>query len=38
MDVVMIRLDTYLADMGGGTRAEVKKYIKKGRKRRGSSL
>ena len=28
MDVVMIRLDKYLADMGVGTRAEVKKYIK----------
>lgn len=27
----MIRLDKYLADMGVGTRAEVKKYIKQGK-------
>ena len=26
----MIRLDKYLADMGTGTRQEVKKYIRKG--------
>ena len=26
----MIRLDKYLADMGIGTRQEVKKYIRKG--------
>ena len=31
MDVIMIRLDKYLADMGIGTRAEVKKYIRQGR-------
>ncbi len=31
MDVVMIRLDKYLADMGVGTRSEVKKYIKQGK-------
>ena len=31
MDVIMIRLDKYLADMGVGTRAEVKKYIKQGK-------
>ena len=31
MDVVMIRLDKYLADMGIGTRSEVKKYIKQGK-------
>lgn len=30
MDVVMIRLDKYLADMGVGTRTEVKKYIRQG--------
>ena len=27
----MIRLDKYLADMGEGTRQEVKKYIRQGR-------
>ncbi len=27
----MIRLDKYLADMGAGTRQEVKKYIRQGR-------
>ena len=27
----MIRLDKYVADMGGGTRQEVKKYIRQGR-------
>ena len=27
----MIRLDKYLADMGIGTRQEVKKYIRQGR-------
>ncbi len=31
MDVIMIRLDKYLADMGVGTRSEVKKYIKQGK-------
>lgn len=31
MDVVIIRLDKYLADMGIGTRAEVKKYIRQGK-------
>ena len=30
MAVVMIRLDKYLADMGVGTRSEVKKYIRQG--------
>ena len=31
MEVVrMIRLDKYLADMGIGTRQEVKRYIRKG--------
>lgn len=30
MAVIMIRLDKYLADMGRGTRQEVKKYIRKG--------
>ena len=31
MAVVMIRLDKYLADMGIGTRAEVKKYVRQGK-------
>lgn len=31
MAVVMIRLDKYLADMGIGTRSEVKKYIRQGK-------
>ena len=31
MDVVMIRLDKYLADMGIGTRTEVKKLIRQGK-------
>lgn len=31
MAVVMIRLDKYLADMGIGTRTEVKKYIRQGK-------
>ena len=31
MAIVMIRLDKYLADMGIGTRTEVKKYIKQGK-------
>lgn len=31
MDVVMIRVDKYLADMGVGTRTDVKKYIRQGR-------
>lgn len=31
MDVIMIRLDKYLADMGVGTRTEVKKYIRQGK-------
>lgn len=30
MDVSMMRLDKYLADMGVGTRSEVKKYIRQG--------
>lgn len=30
MSVMMIRLDKYLADMGVGTRSEVKRYIQKG--------
>ena len=30
MAVSMIRLDKYLADMGVGTRAEVKKYVRQG--------
>mgnify|MGYP002519712923 CR=1 FL=1 len=31
MAVIMIRLDKYLADMGIGTRTEVKKYIRQGK-------
>ena len=31
MAVIMIRLDKFLADMGIGTRSEVKKYIRQGR-------
>lgn len=31
MAVVMVRLDKYLADMGIGTRTEVKKYIRQGK-------
>ena len=31
MDVSMIRLDKYLADMGIGTRAEIKKYVRQGK-------
>ena len=31
MAVIMIRLDKFLADMGVGTRAEVKKYIRQGK-------
>ncbi len=31
MDVSMIRLDKYLADMGIGTRTEVKKYVRQGK-------
>lgn len=31
MAVIMIRLDKYLADMGVGTRAEVKKYVRQGK-------
>ena len=30
MAIIMIRLDKFLADMGAGTRAEVKKYIRQG--------
>ncbi|HBA62646.1 MAG TPA: 16S rRNA pseudouridine(516) synthase [Lachnospiraceae bacterium] len=30
MDVVMIRIDKYLADMGFGTRSEIKKAIRQG--------
>lgn len=31
MAVIMIRLDKYLADMGIGTRTEVKKYVRQGK-------
>ena len=31
MDVIMMRLDKYLADMSVGTRAEVKKFIRQGK-------
>ena len=31
MAVIMMRLDKYLADMGVGTRAEVKKYVRQGK-------
>jgi len=31
MAILMIRLDKYLADMGIGTRAEVKKYVRQGK-------
>lgn len=31
MAVIMIRIDKYLADMGVGTRSEVKKYIRQGK-------
>lgn len=31
MAIIMIRLDKYLADMGVGTRSEVKKYIRQGK-------
>ena len=31
MAILMIRLDKYLADMGVGTRTEVKKYIRQGK-------
>ena len=31
MDVIMIRLDRYLADMSIGTRTEVKKLIRQGK-------
>ena len=31
MAIIMIRLDKFLADMGVGTRSEVKKYIKQGK-------
>lgn len=30
MDVIMIRMDKYLSEMGIGTRSEVKKYIRQG--------
>ena len=30
-DVLMMRLDKYLAEMGEGTRQEVKAFIRKGR-------
>lgn len=30
MDVIMIRIDKYLSEMGIGTRSEVKKYIRQG--------
>lgn len=31
MAIIMIRLDKYLADMGIGTRTEVKKYVRQGK-------
>ena len=31
MAVIMIRLDKYLADMGIGTRTEVKKHVRQGK-------
>ena len=31
MAVIMMRLDKFLTEMGIGTRAEVKKYIKQGK-------
>ena len=31
MAIIMIRLDKFLADMGVGTRSEVKKYIRQGK-------
>lgn len=34
----MIRLDKYLADMGIGTRQEVKRYIRKGQIRVNETL
>ena len=38
MDVSMIRLDKYLADMGIGTRTEVKKLIRQGKVKIGDSV
>ena len=31
MAIIMMRLDKYLADMGVGTRSEVKNYIRQGK-------
>ncbi len=31
MAVIMMRLDKYLADMGIGTRTEIKKYVRQGK-------
>ena len=38
MDVIMIRLDKYLADMGIGTRTEVKKLIRQGKVKIGDTV
>ena len=38
MDVLMIRLDKYLADMGIGTRTEVKKLIRQGKVKIGDDV
>lgn len=38
MDVIMIRLDKYLADMGIGTRTEVKKLIHQGKIKIGDTV
>lgn len=38
MDVIMIRLDKYLADMGIGTRTEVKKLIRQGKVKIGDDV
>ena len=38
MDVIMIRLDKYLADMGIGTRTEVKKLIRQGKVKVGDAV
>ena len=38
MDVIMIRLDKYLADMGIGTRTEVKKLIRQGKVKIGDAV
>ena len=38
MDVIMIRLDKFLADMGIGTRTEVKKMIRQGKVKIGDTV